>query len=167
MNEINEIWTPIEGYETRYAISNFGAVKSIKTNKLLKQEIRRDYYSVQLFDGHNYKHQSIHRLVAKHFIDNPQHFLYVNHKDENKLNNNVNNLEWCTHSYNVNYGSAIERSKEKRSSKVHQFDKNGVLINTFDSIADAERITGIFNPNIVKCCKGKRKSAGKFVWRYA
>lgn len=115
MNEINETWLPIKEYETRYLISNFGEVKSIKHNKILKKELRRNYWSVQLFDGKKYRHFSIHRLVGIHFIPNPNNLPYINHIDEDKLNNYVNNLEWCTCSYNNNYGTSIARSKEKRS----------------------------------------------------
>lgn len=162
----NIIYLPIKGFENRYLISNTGNVFSIKSNKKLKPEIRRNYYSVQLFNGKTYKHYSIHRLVASHFISNPNNLLYVNHKDENKLNNCVSNLEWCTASYNVNYGTSIKRSVEKKSKSVLQLDKQLNLINKFSSISEAERQTGIPNTNIVKCCKEERKTAGGFIWKY-
>ena len=167
MIEINNIMClPIKGFENRYLISNTGNVFSIKSNKILKPEIRRNYYSVQLFNGKTYKHYSIHRLVASHFIPNPNNFLYVNHKDENKLNNCVSNLEWCTASYNVRYGTSIKRAVEKKSKRVLQLDRQFNTLNIFSSVAEAERQTGIPNPNIIKCCKGKRKTAGGFVWKY-
>lgn len=167
MNETNEKWKPIIGYENRYLISNLGNIKAIKTNKILKPEMRRNYLSVQLFDGNKYKHYFIHRLVAINFIENTNNYLFVNHKDENKLNNCTDNLEWCTASYNTNYGTAIQRAVEKKAISVLQFDKNNNLIAKHFSISDAERNTGIFNPNIVKCCKGERKTAGGFIWKYA
>ena len=165
--EINKDWKPIIGYENRYLISNNGEVFSLIKNKVLKKEIRRDYYSVQLYNELGYKHFSIHRLVAIHFIENSNKLLFVNHKDENKLNNNYKNLEWCTASYNTNYGSAIKRAVDKKVIKVNQFDKNHNLIKTYYSFMEAERETNIPNGNIVKCCKGKRKTAGKYIWKYA
>lgn len=166
MKEINEIWVPVQGYEDRYLVSNIGEIKSIKHNKVLKKELRRNYWSVQLFNGKNYKHFSIHRLVGLNFIPNPNNLPYINHKDENKLNNNVDNLEWCTCSYNNNYGTSITRSKEKRSKRIQQFSKDLELIRVYDSISDAERKTGIYNPNIIKCCKGERRTAGGYIWKY-
>lgn len=163
---MNEIWKPIKGYENRYLISDKGEVKSIKHNKILKKELRRNYWSVQLFNGVKYKHFSIHRLVGLNFIDNPDNLPYINHKDENKLNNNVNNLEWCTCSYNINYGTSITRSKEKKSVSILKLSKNGEILNTYNSISDAEKETGIYNSNIVKCCKGERKTAGGYIWKY-
>lgn len=167
MNEIKEEWKNIKGYEDKYLISNFGEVKVIKTNKILKKELRRNYWSVQLWKDRKSKHFQIHRLVALHFIDNKNNYRYVNHKDENKLNNNVNNLEWCTASYNINYGTAIQRAVEKKAISVLQYDKNNNLIAKHFSIIDAERNTGIYNPNIIKCCKGERKTAGGYIWKYA
>lgn len=166
MNEMNEIWKPITGYENRYLISNFGRVKSLRTNTILKQELRRDYYSVQLFNGRRYKHFRVHRLVGLMFIPNPSNYPYINHKDENKLNNYVDNLEWCTASYNINYGTAIKRAVEKKSISIIQLDKKYNYINTFSSFMNAERSTGIPNNNIVACCKGRRKTAGGYIWRY-
>lgn len=166
MNEIDEVWLPIKEYETRYLISNFGEVKSIKHNRILKKELRRNYWSVQLFDGKRYKHFLIHRLVGIHFISNSNNLSYINHIDENKLNNCVSNLEWCTCSYNNNYGTSIARSKEKRSKSVQQFSKELKLLCEYVSVSEAERKTGIYNPNIVKCCKGERKTAGGYIWKY-
>lgn len=119
-----------------------------------------------MFDGKRYKHFSIHRLVGTHFISNPNNLPYINHIDENKLNNCVNNLEWCTCSYNINYGTGITRSKEKRSKCVQQFSKELKLLCSYVSVSEAERKTGIYNPNIVKCCKGERKTAGGYIWKY-
>lgn len=144
-----------------------GNVKSINNNILLKPEIRRGYYSVQLYNGtRKAKHFQIHRLVANAFIENPMNYRYVNHKNENKLDNNVYNLEWCTASYNSNYGTAIFRAVDKKRIEIIQYDKNLNFINEFYSISEAERITGIPNPNVVKCCKGERKTAGGYIWKY-
>lgn len=166
MIEINENWKPVEGYEDRYLISRFGEVYSIKSDCILKPELRHGYYNVQLFDGHGYKHKMIHRLIAIAFIPNPNNYPFINHRDECPTNNSIDNLEWCTASYNVNYGTAIQRSVDKKKTGVSQFSKDGTFIATYDSIMNAERGTGVYNPNIVKCCKGERKSAGGYIWKY-
>ena len=113
-----EIYKDIEGYEGLYQISNYGNVKSLnykKTGKdgLLKPQYDSDgYCQVSLYKHHKGKSFPIHRLVAEHFIDNPDNLYEVNHKDENKLNNCVDNLEWCSHEYNCNYGTRNKRHSE-------------------------------------------------------
>ncbi len=114
----NEIWRPIKGYEGLYEVSNMGRVKALKRRKncnrgygLIKEHIMKPnnhgncvYYRVPLTDNnHIKKYYLIHRLVAEAFIPNPNSFPQVNHKDSNKLNNTVENLEWCTRAYNVRY----------------------------------------------------------------
>ena len=113
-------WKPLEvkGFEGIYLISNCGEIKSLKSNQILKPFIsNKGYYLVRL---HNYKQKelksgknfTVHRLVALHFVPNPNNYPIINHKDENKLNNRADNLEWCTYKYNNNYGI---QSKENRT----------------------------------------------------
>lgn len=119
----------------------------------------------------------IHKLVAEAFIPNPENKPLINHKDENKENNSVDNLEYCTHKYNVNYGTrnkraGIEISKSlinnpKTTKKVFQFDLNGTFIKEWISATEVQRQLGIKQPLIVRVCKGRRKSTGGFIWRYA
>ena len=91
-----------------------------------------------------------------------------NNKDEDKTNNNVSNLEWCDAKYNANYGTRNEKIVEAHSKIVFQIDKNtNVIINIFPSIREAERETGCNHGHICNCCKGKRKTAGNYKWRYA
>ena len=90
-------------------------------------------------------------------LPNPSNLKYVNHKDENPRNNRVDNLEWCTNSYNLIYSVGV---------MVEQYTKEGQLIKVFNSAADASRELGIPTTNISKCCKGLRKSAGNFIWKY-
>ena len=91
----------------------------------------------------------------------------MNHKDENKHNNCVQNLEWCTVKYNVNYGTRNERMAEKKSKPVLQIDiKTGEIIKEFPSTMEVQRQLGINNSHISQCCKGKLKSAYCFKWQY-
>lgn len=119
-----EVWKPVQGYEGYYKISNKGrllAERRFLTRKggvtqFCKEQIVKagtiinsGYKSVNLIKDKKLKHALIHRLVAQHFVDNPNGFDIVNHKDENKLNNVADNLEWCSHKYNSNYGTSNER----------------------------------------------------------
>ena len=111
----------------KYQISNLGRVKSLhynntKESKLLHQSIINHYYSVNLWKHEKGKQHRIHRLVATHFIPNPLHLPEINHKDENKLNNRVDNLEWCDHKYNCNYGT-----RNKRISRPVQCIETGII----------------------------------------
>ncbi len=111
---MKEIWKDIEGYEGLYQVSNLGDVRSLKYAggnkvKILKQGNVNGYKRVSLHKNNKQKNYFVHRLVAMTFIPNPNNLPLVNHKDENKTNNSVDNLEWCTQKYNINYGSAIKK----------------------------------------------------------
>lgn len=114
-----EIWKDIDGYEGHYRISNFGRVYSIKSGILLKQKNKRGYLEVGLCKNGKHRYMQTHRLVALNFIPNPENLPNVNHKDENKQNNCVSNLEWCTVKYNINYGSRTERATQSNISSGH------------------------------------------------
>lgn len=128
MKNINlEIWKDIPDYEGRYQASNSGKIKSLKRTvirgrgsesivieRILKPNIKRGYYTVGLSTQGKIKYITIHRLIAITFIPNPDNLPQVNHKDENKTNNCVDNLEWCTCLYNIQYGTGIKRHGEKR-----------------------------------------------------
>ena len=160
-----ETWRAIAGYEGLYQVSNLGRVKSLNynhtgTDKILKPgKNQGGYLRVGLSkDGHT-KHLLVHRLVAEAFIQNQNNLETVNHKDEVKTNNVASNLEWMSRGDNKRYSA-------NKSAKM--FDKQtGELLATFPSTREAERVTGINQSNISECCKGKRKSAGGYIWRYA
>ena len=160
---MNEEWRDIEGYEGLYQVSNLGRVKSLnynhtKSEKILKSSIEgRGYKTVTLYKNGIQKTYKIHKLVAQHFIPNPDNLMCINHKDENKLNNNVENLEWCTTRYNNIYGTRIKRAAKSKSKKVKCITTN----EKFNSIKEASEKYNIYNGDIVNCCKKKRKSAGK------
>ena len=163
-----EIWKNIEGYEGLYQVSNEGMIKSLGNNKTRKEKILKPvenkdgYLYVKLCKNCEYKNYFIHRLVADAFIPNQDNLPEVNHKDEDKTNNRVENLEWCNRKYNVNYGTRNLKSSISLGKKVLCIE-TGIIYN---SIKEAERQTGISNSNIVKACKGKYKNAGSFHWKY-
>ena len=174
-----EIWKDIQGYEGLYQISNLGNVKSFwkdRNGKIMKScANKRVYYQVNLYsDSKPIKRFAVHRLVAQAFIENTKNLPQVNHIDEDKTNNRVENLEWCTAKYNMNFGTRSARgleTKKLRNSKkaeisVLQFTKDGKFVNEFPSISEAARCTGINQGNICSCCKGRFKSAGGYIWKY-
>ena len=164
-----EIWKDIEGYEGLYQISNKGRVKSLYkgSERILKPWINNvGYYYIALCNDSVSKKFSLHRLVAQAFIPNPDNLPEINHKDENKLNNSVENLEWIRHMDNCNYGTRNERAGYSLSIPIIQYSKSGDFIREWPSGQEVKRVLGISNSNINSCCKGKLKSSGGFIWKY-
>ena len=162
---MTEIWRDIEGYKGLYQISNKGRVKSLKWGKERILKLHDDghgYYQIILCNDCVRKTFKLHRLVALAFIPNPNNLPEINHRDENKKNNCVENLEWCDRVYNINYGTRNERI----SRKILQYSRSGEFIREWPSALEVERILGIANSHIIDCCRGKYKSAYGFVWRY-
>lgn len=160
----------ILGYEGKYAITEDGQVWSYYLNDYLSlKPDKKGYVYVKLRDKNGkQKRIAVHRLVAQAFIDNPNNLLEVNHIDENKQNNNVSNLEWCTREYNINYGTAIQRSIEKQQ-KYHPNQRQVLCVETgvvYHSTQEASRQTGINNTGISKVCNGKRQTAGGYHWKF-
>ena len=171
---MEKLWKEIPGTDGKYLISTAGEVMAIsrrvkfghvyrwtKTKLLTPRDNGKGYSELEFLGKHHY----IHRLVAEAFIPNPYNFPCINHKDENKENNSVENLEWCDYSYNTNYGTRTKRAKEKR------FSDRFVVINldtgdVYQTPKDASRATGIHNDSISRVCKGKSKTAGGYRWRY-
>lgn len=168
---MEEIWKPVLGFEGMYEVSNKGQVYSLLKHKILKQELRSGYLYVNL--KHNIP-KRINRLVAEAFIPNPNNLPCVNHKDENKLNNFADNLEWCDVGYNTRYGKSIENMLESRKEKsssnaetpVLQYSLDGTLIKEWHSFAEIKRELGFNIQNIHKVCQGKRKKAKGCIWKY-
>lgn len=186
---MQEIWKDIPEYEGLYQVSNLGRVRSVdryvnsnirnnnkvlRKGKILKPAKTKTYLSVGLCNGKKQKTKNIHQLVAQAFIPNPNNYNCINHKDENKYNNNVNNLEWCTRKYNNNYGKRLNKisksliNNPKICKKVNQYDKNHNFIKQWESTMEIERKLGIKNTHISDCCLKKEhyKTAGGYIWEY-
>lgn len=113
MNKNKEIFKDVKDFEGFYKVSNKGKVYSVKRNELLTPAIGNNrYYKVVLCKNGIKINKSVHRLVAEAFLPNPNSLPVINHKDENRLNNNVENLEWCTYEYNTNYGTHRKKLSE-------------------------------------------------------
>lgn len=159
----------VVGYEGLYGITSCGKVWSYKRGKFLSLNIHRNgYYSANLYKNGERRSISVHRLVAQAYIPNPNNLPEVNHKDENKLNNSVNNLEWCNREYNMNYGTGMKRSIETQR-KSSPLNKKVLCIETsivYFSAQEAKRQTGVDNASISRVCNGKQNVAGGFHWKY-
>ena len=191
---MKEEWRDIKGYEGRYQVSNLGRIKSLRDNNGNYRESfplifsdKSGYKRVNLYTRSRCKHFLVHRLVAMHFIDNPNNLPQVNHKDENKQNNCVENLEWCTPRYNICYGNRNKKVSNKlkvykrtnshsKHLKESHFRKCVICVTTgkkFNTIKEAAEYYYIDRHSISRCCRGIYKSAGKhpitgekLVWRY-
>jgi len=159
----------VAGYEGLYLVTDDGEVMScnhevfngrgfyVRKGRVLKQGTRDGYPCVVLFKDGKGKTFSVHRLVAKAFIDNPDGLPEVNHIDEDRTNNNVDNLEWCTKQYNIEY------SKAKR---VSQHTPDGEKIAEYKSVVIASDQTGISRTNIENVLNGWSSTAGGYCWKF-
>ncbi|MEE6710063.1 NUMOD4 domain-containing protein [Lacticaseibacillus paracasei] len=194
---MHETWRAVKGFEGYYEVSSLGRVKNVRTNSILHPwNDYKGYREVELHNGsHKAKTLKVHRLVATAFIPNPHRYDQINHMDEDKANNRVENLEWCNAKYNSNYGTRNQRRVQhtdfaKRNfdtyARHHMFDNTdrsaawmrlkkrvamlevstGITIKTFDSVSDAAKQVGIGNSKISEAANGKRKTAAGYRWRY-
>jgi len=181
-----EQWKPIEGYEGLYEISNYGNVKSlsryrqnrhsgyIMPEQMRKHQLDKDgYLIVSLWKDDKLKTHKIHRLVAIHFIPNPNNLQEINHKDENKTNPRADNLEWCTRKYNMNHGNCPTKigntiskicKHRKPVEKINKF--TGQIIAIYESVKDAGVNNGYARETIRDVCMGKHGLKGNFTYRY-
>lgn len=182
---MTEEWKDIEGYENIYQVSNMGRIRSVDryencngTKRIRKGRIlintlsQYGYKVVCLYKNAKQKQFFVHRLVAMAFIPNPNNYPIINHKDEDKANNYVDNLEWCTIKYNSSYGTAPKRISEKqlnrpdKSKPVLQYTKDGHLVGEYPSQKEASRKTKIKQGLVSACCIGKIKTAGGYIWKF-
>lgn len=181
---MKEIWKDIKGYEGYYQVSNLGRVKSLdRINSRGFQMIGKPlninklvsgYCTVSLCKNGKPIICLVHRLVAETFIPNPENLPCVNHKDENPSNNCVDNLEWCTHLYNMNYGTRNKRLSENhkgvinthKSTPILQYSLDNKFIKEYPSMAEVNRQLGYSQAGISRCCKGKYKQSYGYIWKF-
>lgn len=159
-----EEWRVIKDYEELYLVSNYGRIKSIKGSKFLSTKSLSSGYPCVSLCNKGQKTFRVHRLVAEAFLPNPEGLGVVNHQDGNKINNHVDNLEWCTTKYN-NQHSIETGLRTHKASPVTQYSMRGDWVANYSSQQQAEDITGICRKQINNCVKGKQKSAHGFVWK--
>lgn len=180
---MEEIWKDVKGYEGLYKVSNYGRIKSlirIKNNydinttllvkvtlpeKIRKLQLTKDgYYRVGLTKNNKQIYFQVHRLVAEAFIPNPDNLPQINHKDENKTNNRVDNLEWCTPKYNANYGTRNERQSKKLYKPVRCIETGAI----YESLMSASEATGVSIGNLSSVCNNRvgYKTTGGYHWEY-
>lgn len=178
------IWKPISGFEGLYEVSNHGDVRSLtryikhdyfmqkrKGMTIRQSTSKTGYKRVTLTKNGKPHYFNVHRLVAQAFIPNPNNFSQVNHKNENKNDNRVGNLEWCTQAYNNAYGTrmkrVIEANKIAQASKpVCQYNDAGEIVHKWRSLREIERETKFSRKHVADCCKGKVKTAYGFTWKF-
>lgn len=160
---MKEIWKEITGYKGLYKISNLGHVKN-RYNHILKPEYsNKGYACIQLRKENKMRKHRIHILVAETFIPNPLNLPEVNHKDENKANNCVDNLEWCTHQENMKAYFKKHPNHRCNQQAVYCFD----LDEEFASASEAAVHLGICRTSILKVCRGQLHQAGGKLWCYS
>lgn len=184
----NEIWKAIPNYEGLYEASTYGRIKRLAGIVVGKDGVKypikenitygygKKYKSISLSKNGIEEQKSVHYFVMITFVPNPNPDIYkeINHKDENPSNNRLENLEWCTSSYNKKYGTRIRKvldafkknNRQKQEKTTLQYTKDGVFIAEYPSASEAGRQTGISFKKISLCCLGKTKSAGGYVWKY-
>lgn len=163
---MEEKWQTIIGYEN-YQISNLGRVKSAKRGTIRKlQTDKNGYKFIVLRKNNKHKLLLIHRLVATAFLPNPHNYLFINHLDENKSNNSVENLQWCSFSYNINYGTRNQRIAESKYKPVIKYSVNGEYLTEYKSIKHAADENGIKRSVISGCCRNIYKTGGGYKWGY-
>lgn len=179
MNFENEIWKDIAGYDGLYQVSNLGRVKSVlrivqNGNKqrrvderiMIPVKTKGGYIRVTLKDHGRNKTKTIHRLVAEAFIPNKSNLPQINHKDEDKTNNKVENLEWCTAQYNSTYGTRISRLATKLSKPVIQYSMDGKIESEFPSVKIAAESLNVSSSSIYTCVLGVHPTAYGYRWAY-
>lgn len=182
LNSNIEIWKDIPDYPG-YQASTLGNIRSlnymgrgyIKEIKASKSGPKRGYLSVSLRKSGKTYRRNVHRLVATTFIPNPYNLPEINHKDENGLNNSINNLEWCDRLYNLSYGSRVQKFIDAKSKPILQYDLSGNFIKEWKSQTEISRVLKVDLGSLQHCLAGYRIKKGKhfivksyhgYIWKY-
>ena len=174
-NNIQETWKDIPGYEGLYQASNLGRIRSFKRNniRILKPGKNRDgsgYYIVKLYLNSVRKSARVHRLLWTAFNGPIPEGLQINHLNENKADNRLENLSLCTAKENINYGTRNKRVGEKLCKRIQMLDKNNNILKTFNSLKEAAQFLNknktTANSNISSCLHGKSMSAYGYKWKF-
>ena len=165
-----EFWKDVVGYEGQYQVSNIGNVRSVERKDSMGRKCggftlrqidnRYGYLYVMLYKNGIGKHKKIHRLVSEAFLPNPNNYSDVNHLDEIKANNNVENLEWCTRAHNINHGTRTERARQSKSKKVRAVNVETGEVTTFSSPTEAGD-KGYYTGNVYLACKGNYRDGNR------
>lgn len=181
-----EAWKDIPNYEGWYQVSNLGRIKSVDRiitdkdrpnrcilhkGRIIKQYLDKvGYYSLHLSINSKVSVKRVHRIVAQAFIPNPYKFPCINHKDETRTNNVISNLEWCTHKYNTNYGTCIERVKRKNllrtdmATPIYQYSLDGSFVCRHNSLRSIERNLGFSMRSIRQVLNGVHAASHGYIW---
>ena len=163
---MNIIWKDIPNFEEKYQASTKGEIRNKKNNKIVKQYVNnKGYYTISLYINNKQSRYNVHTFIAKTFIKNSNNLPLINHIDGNKLNNNIENLEWCTSKHNIKhaYDNGLKKGYRK---KVYQYDKSDKLIAIYESQTLASMITKIKQSGISRSCNSNNSTAGGFFWRW-
>ena len=164
---MKEIWKDIKDYEGLYQVSNLGRVKRITTGRVLKPLKHADgYLMVKLSKNSIVYTKTVHRLVAEAFIPNPEHKSEINHIDENKTNNSLDNLEWMTRKENINHGTRTERMSKTQSIPIIATNIKTGESKEFYGARECARQLGLTHGNITSVLKGRYKQTGGYTFKY-
>lgn len=157
-------WRPVKGFEDYYSVSRYGDVLSHRSGKLRKPVLntRNGYMYIVLYGKDKKSTATVHRIVAHAFVPNPNNYDCINHKDENKLNNSADNLEWCTKEYNNTYNGKTQRCC-KPVIAINPLTGEEI---EYSSARQAEKYYHTNYKNISAACRGKRPRAGGMEWRF-
>ena len=165
MTNKQEIWQTIPGFPEHEASTH---KRFRHGNRILSTYIANNGYEMVCLCYNKKKHQdTVHKLLALTFIPNPNNYPCVGHWDDNPHNNDLSNLYWTTYKENNNHNDHNKKVAKAMSYPVTQYTLEGEEVNYFDGAADAGRKTGINRHHINLCCRGKRKSAGGYMWEYS
>lgn len=171
---MKEVWKPVPGYEELYLISNTGRLKSLdritnyrlpgftvhKKGRILKPNLKNTgYYEYALSKNKQIKWVRAHRLVALAFIPNPNNYNVINHINEDKTDNRVENLEWCSSKYNI-------ECYHKNRTLIYQYNKTGILMKKWNSIVEAASSVQGDKTGVQHCCRGELKTYKNYIWSY-